>query len=63
MKKTMIAALAVLMLAGALSAVSGASSVSSANTFIVVGDGSAPMPLSLPPGNINSDSMSLNTKF
>lgn len=63
MKKTMIAALAALMLAGALSAVGGVSTASSANTLIVVGEGSAPMPLSLPSGNINSDSTSLNTKL
>ena len=63
MKKTMIAALAALMLAGALSAVSGASSVSSANTVIVIGEGSAPMPLTLPRADTYSDAPSLTTKF
>jgi len=63
MKKTTIAALAALMLAGALSAVSGATSVSSANTIILIGEGSAPMPLTLPPADSNSDAPSLNTKF
>ena len=48
MKKTMIAALAALMLAGALSAVSGATSVGSLNTVVVIAEGSAPMPLALP---------------
>ena len=47
MKQTMIAALAALMLAGALSAVSGATSVGSLNT-VVIGEGSAPMPTTLP---------------
>ena len=63
MKKTMIAALAALMLAGALSAVSGATSISSANTVIVIGEGSAPLPLTPPPADTNSDSTSLTTKF
>jgi hypothetical protein len=49
-KETMIAALAALMLAGALSAVSGATSVSPLNNAVVViGEGSAPMPTTLPP--------------
>jgi hypothetical protein len=47
-KQTMIAALAALMLAGALSAVSGATSVGSSNVVVVVGDGSAPIPMTLP---------------
>ena len=49
MKKTMIAALAALMVAGALSAVSGATSVGSVNTVIIIGEGSAPIPAALPP--------------
>jgi hypothetical protein len=48
MKQTMIAALAALMLAGALSAVSGATSVGSLNTGIVIGEGSSPVPTTLP---------------
>lgn len=63
MKKTMIASLAALMLAGALSAVSGATSVGSAKTFIVIGDGAAPVPPALPPADANSDLTSHNTKF
>ncbi len=49
MKQTMIAALAALMLAGALGAVSGATPSSSPNTVVVIGEGSAPMPTTLPP--------------
>lgn len=48
-KKTMIAALAALMLAGALSAVSGATSTGPLNAVVVIGEGSAPMPAALPP--------------
>lgn len=48
MKQTMIAALAALMLAGALSAVSGATSVASPNAVVVIGEGSAPFPTTLP---------------
>ncbi len=53
MKKTMIAILAALMLAGALSAVGGTTSTSSSTTFIVIGEGSAPLPLALPPTDTN----------
>ena len=63
MKKTMIATLAALMLAGALSAVSGATSVSATTSLIVIGDGSAPIPASLPSAAPNTDSAPLNTKF
>jgi hypothetical protein len=48
-KQTIIAALAALMLAGALTAVSGATSVGQPNTALVIGDGSAPMPMTPPP--------------
>jgi hypothetical protein len=47
-KNTLIAALAALMFAGALSAVSGATPVASTNTIIMIGEGSAPMPTALP---------------
>ena len=48
-KQTMIAALAALMLAGAFGAVSGATSISPCNNAVVViGEGSAPMPTTLP---------------
>jgi uncharacterized protein (DUF2062 family) len=48
-KQTIIAALAALMLAGALTAVSGGTSVGQPNTAVVIGEGSAPMPTTLPP--------------
>ena len=57
MKQTMIAALAALMIAGALSAVSGATAVGPA-VPVVVGEGSAPMPTALPPFMDESDSAS-----
>ena len=63
MKKTLIATLAALTLAGALTAVSDATSVGSSAPIVLVGDGSAPIPLALPPADINSDSTSLNTHF
>ena len=63
MKKTMIATLAALMLAGALSAVGGATSMSSTTPVLVIGEGSAPIPLTLPTADANSDSSSLATKF
>ena len=56
MKQTMIAALAALMLAGALSAVSGATSPNSVNAVIVIGEGSAPVPADFPTPSSNSDS-------
>ena len=46
MKKTIIAALASLMLAGAISAVSGATPSTAHGTVVIVGDGSSPIPLS-----------------
>jgi hypothetical protein len=50
MTKTIVGALSALMLAGALSAVTGATSVNSVNsvtTVIVIGDGSAPSPMTI----------------
>ena len=46
MKKTIIAALASLMLAGAISAVSGATPPTANGTVVMVGDGASPLPLS-----------------
>ncbi len=63
MKKTMIATLAALMLAGALSAVGGATSVSGTTPLIVIGEGSAPIPMALPSAAANRDTSSLTTKF
>jgi len=44
MKKTIIAALASLMLAGAISAVSGATPSTAKGTVVIVGDGASPIP-------------------
>ena len=44
MKKTIIAALASLMLAGAISAVSGATPSTANGTVVIVGDGASPLP-------------------
>ena len=63
MKKTMIATLAALMLAGALSAIGGATSASATTAVNIMGDGCAPVPTALPSGSLNSDSSSLTTKF
>ena len=43
MKKTIIAALASLMLAGAISAVSGATPCTANGTVVIVGDGASPI--------------------
>ncbi|MGC2111602.1 MAG: hypothetical protein WA655_18950 [Candidatus Korobacteraceae bacterium] len=63
MKKLSIAALAALMLAGALSAVGDAASISSLPTAVVVGEGSSPFPVMLSPDNTVSDSGPVNTQF
>jgi hypothetical protein len=62
-KKSMIAALAALMLAGGLSAISGATSVNSLHPVALVGDGSAPFPLMISANAPNSDATSLNNNF
>ena len=62
MKKTIIAALASLMLAGAISAVSGATTnTPSGMTVIVIGDGASPVPLS-PSADALNDGQSNNQK-
>jgi len=63
MKKTMIATLAALMLAGALSALGGATSVDGATAVNILGEGSAPMPSMLPSAAPNGVSTSLTTNF
>jgi len=62
MKKATIAALAALMLAGALSAVNGMTPISSTTTNVVA-EGSAPIPLALPSLESNSAPSSLSNKF
>ena len=51
MKKTIIAALASLMLAGAISAVSGATPSTADGTRVIIGDGASPIP---PPRSFDS---------
>ena len=46
MKKAIVAALASLMLAGAISAVSGATPSTANGTVVIVGDGASPIPAS-----------------
>lgn len=46
-KKCMLATLAALMLAGALSSISGATSLRSVGPVAVVGEGSSPVPIVL----------------
>jgi hypothetical protein len=62
-KKTMIAAIAALMLAGGLSAVSGATSLDSTNPMCVVGDGSAPSPAVISMLANGNDPSSLTKRF
>ncbi len=63
MKQTLIATLAALMLAGALSAVSGATSIGATSPVIVIGEGSSPMPMALPAADNRGDASSLTPKF
>ena len=65
MKKMMIAALAALMLAGALSAASDAASVLSLHPVAVVGEGSTAfvMPLMLSSDSSTADTTSLRSQF
>jgi hypothetical protein len=57
MKKTIIAALASLMLAGAISAVSGATTSTANGTVVIVGDGASPIP-ALRPSDTQRDQRS-----
>ncbi len=61
-KKLMFAALAALMIAGSLSAVSGPTSMNSFGPVAVVGEGSSPLPVvvsSVP----DNDALSFGTHF
>ena len=62
MKKWMTAVLAALMLAGALSAISGATPITSSQSVAIVGEGSAPMPVLLSPSGAPSET-TLATHF
>jgi len=59
MKNTIIAALASLMLAGAISAVSGATLNTATGTAVIVGDGTSPIPFT-PSPDAMSDGRSNN---
>jgi hypothetical protein len=59
MKKTIIAALASLMLAGAISAASGENPDPSTRAVVIVGEGGSPIPVA-PPSNPANDSNSNN---
>ena len=61
MKKTMIAALASLMLAGAISAASGAATNTAIGPVVVIGEGASPIP-SLPLSEAAGDGWSNNQK-
>jgi hypothetical protein len=65
MKKMIVAALAALMLAGALSAASDAASILSLHSVAVVGEGPAPfpMPIVLSANAPTGDSTSVGTQF
>ncbi len=64
MKKITIAALAALMLAGALSAASDATSIISSNSVAVIGEGAPfPIPTVLSSTISNNDSTSVGTQF
>lgn len=63
MKKTMIAALSALMLAGALCAVSDTASINSLPPLAVVGEGSSPFPVLLAATVPNGKSVSSDPQF
>ena len=58
MKKTLIAALASLMLAGGISAASGATTNTTTGLIVIVGEGSAPIPSAPDRVNDRSDTAS-----
>ena len=60
MKKTIIAALSSLMLAGAICAVSGATPTREAGMVVILGDGTTPYPAPPPSVSLSSDRSSFN---
>lgn len=63
MKKLLTAVLAILMLAGALCAINGATPVTSYNSLAIVGEGTSPMPLMLSPTSGSTSETSLSNHF
>lgn len=61
LKKCMLATLAALMLAGALSSISGATPLRSVGPVAVVGEGSSPVPIVLSVSD--NDATSLGNRF
>ena len=59
MKKAFIGVLASLMLAGAISAVSGATTNTTTEKTVIVGDGSAPIPMAEAPAITNGQETSV----
>ncbi len=59
MKKTIIAALASLMLAGAICAVSGATPTRESGMVVFLSDGTSPLPTALPPVSQSIDAGSV----
>lgn len=55
MNKLLTAILAALMIAGGLSAISGATPIDSRNNAVIVGEGPSPLPLSPPGDSSRSD--------
>ena len=55
MSKLLTAAIAALMIAGGLTAISGASSVPPHNKVVIIGEGSSPLPLTPPCDSVRNN--------
>ena len=63
MNKMLTAILAILVLAGALSAICGATPMNSPNPVAIVGEGPSPLPMALSSASSRSDSGPLGDNF
>lgn len=63
MNKLLTAIFAILLIAGALSAISGLTSIGSTQSVAIVGEGSSPFPLILSSASSPGDSSSLVDKY
>ena len=63
MTKLMTAVLAILMLAGALCAISGATSITPLPSATIIGEGASPVPAALSPDASGKDATSLTNRF